>query len=470
MKKHHVLYIHTHDSGQIFSPYGYQVPTDHLLEFSKDATVFHQVFCASPTCSPSRSALVTGKYPHHNGMMGLANRGFCLNDYREHMVTVFNNNGYTTALCGIQHEYGRYSDHQKGAEKIGYHQDISMDCTGLQEKDMVQWDDRNTRRCVEWLMNYKSEKPFFLSFGFFSTHREYPDPSVETQAQEIEVPKFLNDCKTVREDFRGHIESLKRFDHNFGMILDALKHAGLYEDTIIFFTSDHGIAFPGAKCTLSDAGIKVPLIMRVPRRGLGTHVDSLISQVDILPTLCSLLGLFHMGTMEGKDFSLLFDQPDARIRNEIFAEINFHTSYEPVRCIRTPDYKYIRYYDLTCLAPHLSNIDNSMTKQLYMQHGFLDGEKQAEQFYDLRDDHYEVRNLIGNKAYETQIEQLRARLAVIQLETEDPILGGSIPIQEGWVVNTNECIDPKSKNPKDYLTPQVPEPHISAIKLGKSRL
>ena len=87
VKNYNIVYIHTHDSGNIFSPYGYDSPTENIEEFAKDAVVFKKAFCTSPTCSPSSSGLLTGMYPHSNGMLGLANRGFSLKDYGWHLVS-----------------------------------------------------------------------------------------------------------------------------------------------------------------------------------------------------------------------------------------------------------------------------------------------------------------------------------------------------------------------------------------------
>ena len=71
-----VLYLHTHDTGRVISPYGYAVETPRIQEFCEDAMFFQQAFCVAPTCSPSRAGLLTGTYPHQNGMLGLAQRGF----------------------------------------------------------------------------------------------------------------------------------------------------------------------------------------------------------------------------------------------------------------------------------------------------------------------------------------------------------------------------------------------------------
>ena len=90
-----ILYIHTHDSGRVLGPYGYAVPTPNLDAFAKQAAVFRNCYCAGPTCSPSRAAMLSGTYPHQNGMLGLAQRGFSMG-YEKHLVRFLNRNGYRT--------------------------------------------------------------------------------------------------------------------------------------------------------------------------------------------------------------------------------------------------------------------------------------------------------------------------------------------------------------------------------------
>jgi len=114
-----LVYIHTHDMGKTISPYGHSAPTENIMAFAKEATVFTNSFCVAPTCSPSRAGLLTGTYPHQNGMLGLAQRGFNLNDYSQHLVQFLSRHGYTTVLSGIQHEAGWYLENS-GADVVGY--------------------------------------------------------------------------------------------------------------------------------------------------------------------------------------------------------------------------------------------------------------------------------------------------------------------------------------------------------------
>lgn len=441
-----VIYIHTHDSGDVFSAYPYDVPTPNVKAFSKDACLFTNAFCASPTCSPSRSVLLTGQYPHSNGMMGLANRGFQLHDYDDHLVSLMNQSGYKTVLCGIQHEYGRYVDHQGGAQKIGYQLDITSDPKMYKEKDLVEWDKDNVIQCKKWLRSEAAKQPFFLSLGFFSTHREYPDVEVGTRG---EMPAFLLKEEIVKEDFQGHLQSLKYFDEQFQEVIATLKEQNLYDHSIIILTSDHGIPYPRAKCTLYDAGIKVALMMRVPSVQPRV-IDGLVSHVDIAPTLCSLLNLKKNEKYQGVDLSPLFMGEKKSVRKNIFAEVNFHTSYEPIRCIRDERYKYIRYYDESYLKANVSNIDNSVSKDFYVSHGLLKN-KAKEGFYDLKNDPYEEHNLMEDVSFESLIQEKKQELLAWQEQSKDYLFDDSLVIQREWIINKKECTDPKSKKTEDFL-------------------
>ncbi len=451
-----VIYIHSHDSGKYLSVYDKSVSTPALDAFAKDALIFDNAFCASPTCSPSRAALLTGRYPHSNGMIGLTNRGFRLADYNQHLVRQLNSRGYETVLCGIQHEHGRYVNHEAGAVAIGYHLNLTTNNEGLSEEELVNWDLSNAQAVADWLEVRDSEDPFFLSFGLFSTHREYPSNALtgtaEPSSADVVVPDFLFDVTEVREDLAAHQKSLTYYNAALEKVLTALKSNGFFDDSIIFITSDHGIAFPQAKCTLRDAGIGIPLLMHVPGSPMtGQRTASLISQVDILPTLFDLLGFEIPSYCQGISQARLFIDANAEIRQEVFAEINFHTSYEPARCIRTSRYKYIRYFDEEYDAYNLSNMDRSESKDFYIESGFYSGEKVFEQLFDLYDDPYELQNLIDDSSYLNVLNALRGRLQVWMEETEDPLLAGPIPFQEEWRVNKPTALDPKSKDPEDFI-------------------
>lgn len=451
-----ILYIHTHDSGRVLSPYGYKVPTPNLESFAGEAAVFRNAYCAGPTCSPSRAAMLTGTYPHQTGMLGLAQRGFSM-DCSRHLVRYLNAKGYDTALCGIQHEAGWYLDLENGAKEIGYKEELTCDNGGYRQEDLVKWDQENARRVCTWLKgrsrNQDGEKPFFLSYGMYATHRRFPDQiDPEINPDLALVPYPIPDSREARKDFAGFLTSVKSADQCFGQVVECLKKEGLWENTIVLFTTDHGIANPFSKCTLFDSGIGVALMVYVPGAGAnGKVIDSLASHVDVFPTLCDLLGLEKPDYLEGVSLVPLLKGEEEALRQDIFAEINFHTSYEPARCVRTERYKYIRYYDTSYLKINRSNMDESLTKDYFMERGLQDRAKDEEALYDLAYDPGERRNLAGEPEYSRVLADMRQRLKEYEERTEDPILEGLMAVKPGWKVNRKECQKASSKNPEDYI-------------------
>ena len=155
-----ILYIHTHDSGRVLSPYGYKVPTPAIEKFAGEAAVFRNAYCVGPTCSPSRAGLLTGTYPHQNGMLGLSQRGFLL-DFGKHLVPYLNCHGYHTVLCGIQHEAGWYLDRNRGTEAIGYQEELTRDSSGFRQEDLVDWDKENAMEACKWLRRWDNKQALF---------------------------------------------------------------------------------------------------------------------------------------------------------------------------------------------------------------------------------------------------------------------------------------------------------------------
>lgn len=450
-----VIYINTHDSGRMLSPYGYDIPTENLKKLAEDSVVFTNAFCAGPTCSPSRAALLTGTFPHQNGMLGLAQRGFSLYNPEKHLANFLKNNGYNTCLCGIQHEYGWYLDLEKnGLHNLGYNEVLTTDSKSFKKEELHLWDRNNAVEVVKWLDNYNEEKPFLLSFGMHSTHRPYPVEVAEFIDEKYVVPPYpITNNEENRHDHAQYMTTAHYADENIKMIVDALKRNNLYENSIIIFTTDHGLALPFNKCNLTDTGIGVSLIMKVPNADSnGKVVDSLVSQIDVFPTLCELLNLNKPDYLEGKSFTEAFVDNKAFLDEYIFAEVNFHTSYEPVRCVRTKRYKYIKYYDETWNKVNLSNMDESVPKDFLMNNGLKEKVKYREGLFDLYYDPTERNNLVDDIKYKEILKNLRKVLLEKQIKTDDPILKGALEIKKGYKVNKVECETASSKNKDDYIS------------------
>ncbi len=452
MKMYNLVYIHTHDTGRMIEPYGYAVKTPTLQEFAEDALLFTHAYCCSPTCSPSRAAMLTGRYPHQNGMLGLAQRGFLLNQKEHHLAYYLRNQGYFTALSGIQHETGWYLDFQEEEIKeLGYREILTASAENYKKEDLYLWDKENVNRAVEWLKSLKGNQPFMLSYGMHSTHRPYPIQVDEHVDERYVMPHYsLENNASNRQDQAQYCMSAKEADWCVAQLLHALKELNLYEKTIILFTTDHGLALPYHKCNLNDQGLGVSLILRHPECAKGKVVDHLVSQIDIFPTLCDCLSLEKPTHLEGISFYEMMKNQAVSIRKEVYAEVNFHTSYEPIRCIRTERYKLIRYYDETWLKTNCSNIDQSKPKEFLMSNGLRDRIKVKEALYDCYYDTQEVHNVIQDSQYCEIANELRKKLEDFMIKTQDPLLEGRLIIKPEYKVNRPECLIASSQSLEDY--------------------
>ncbi|GGE27663.1 putative sulfatase [Pullulanibacillus camelliae] len=433
-----VIYMHTHDTGKWIEPYGQNARTPNLMKLAKEGTIFRKAFCAAPTCSPSRAALLTGMTPHSSGMLGLAHRGFQLNNYDQHLVQYLNSNGYETVLCGIQHE-------AEAVESLGYrrildNQNYDM---GDFDKDWTEFDKGNAQQVASFL-NESHEEPFFLSFGMFNTHREFPQVDSDIDLNYVAAPYQLHDNKENRLEMARFLSSVRVVDDCVGIVMNAIKESGHEKDTLIIFTTDHGPAFPFMKCNLYDEGIGVSLIIRHPDADQAPKAfDGLISHIDLFPTLCDLLNLEHPDWLQGVSFSSIFKGNPEKVREELFSEVTYHAAYEPSRSIRTERYKYIRYFD-DDLNIAGANIDDSHSKTFLIENGFLNMHREREQLFDLYLDPMERTNLVNDRAYHQVFMQMSQRLHEWMVKTNDPLLSGQVLKPEGAIVNRRSAISPNS--------------------------
>jgi len=419
-----ILYIHSHDTGRYVQPYGYAVETPNIQRFAEQGVLFRQAFCAAPTCSPSRAAMLTGSYPHTNGMLGLANRGSRMYDYSRHIANVLRENGYVTALSGVQHEV---VDDDRGL--LGY--EYFLDDEPL--PGVTDADELAARRAAEFL-GKRREQPFFLACGFHVTHRSGPAPqwfndeaSPAGEPRYCRAPAPLPDTAEVRRDFADFRVAANRLDAYMGIVFDALERNGLAENTLVICTTDHGIPFPLMKCNLMDHGMGVMLMVRGPGGfSGGKAVDAMVSHIDVFPTVCELAGISAPGWLQGgKSLVGLVSGEVEAVRDEVFAEVNFHAAVEPMRAVRTARYKYIRRFDGRT-RPVLPNCDDSISKQEMLGYGWRERAVQQEYLFDLMFDPNESCNLAGDAAQLETLTEMRSRLVRWMEETGDPLLTGRL--------------------------------------------
>ena len=423
-----ILYIHSHDTGRYVQPYGHQIPTPNIQMLADQGAFFRQAFCASPTCSGSRASLLTGQYCHSNGMFGLAHRGWSLNDYGEHLVHPLRSAGYRSVLIGEQHV-------SADPHVIGFDEVIEVDSNHVADVAPIA---NETLRQVE--------EPFFLSVGFFETHREFQAPtSVRDTLYSLPAPN-LPDTLATREDMAAFKASARSLDQGIGSVLNELHRLGLAERTLVVCTTDHGLAFPRAKATLYDRGTGVMLLMRGPGGFTGGKVfDSMVSHLDLYPTLCEVAGVEPPGFLQGTSLMPLVHGEVDAVRDELYTEMTFHAAYEPQRAVRTDRWKYIRRFH-GYEHPVLANCDDSDTKDLLVESGWGKQIVPEEQLYDLILDPNESRDLSASPEHAGTLADLRERVNTWMEETDDPLRHGPIDPPPGAIVTPQEALSPLDDN------------------------
>ena len=435
-----LLYLHTHDSGRWFQPYGYPVSTPNIAELARKSILFRNAYSCGPTCSPSRAALLTGMAPHSCGMLGLAHRGFALNDPKKHLAAYLKSCGYLTCLAGIQHEAAVGQETSLGYERLlapGKHMDDLY-------FDTVQYDLENAQRVADFLKE-PADRPFFLSFGMFNTHRAYPDHRRAGINPDYILPPWpVADTPENRADMADYHYSVQTADRCVGIVLDALEASGHAEDTIVLMTTDHGLALPNMKCTLYDTGTGVALMLRYPGNpSRGRITDELVSQADVFPTLCDLLGVDKPGWLQGVSLLPLIERGEA-VRDEVFSEITYHAAYDPQRSIRTREWKLIvRYDDYRGVVA--TNIDECPAKQRIGEAGYYHRMQPREELYNLITDPVERENRINDPACSDVYHDLLSRLQKWMEATDDPLLKVRyrVPRPAGAQVNLRQNVDPQ---------------------------
>jgi arylsulfatase A-like enzyme len=313
-------------------------------------------------------------------------------------------------------------------------------------------------RALEFLGNAPTE-PFFVTIGFSEAHRPFHQPGPAEDPRFTLPPAHLPDTPETREDMAAFKASVRVLDTAYGAVLQALDTAGLRDNTWVICTTDHGPAFPGMKCTLTDRGIGILLIMRGPGGFSGGKViDGLVSHIDIFPTICDVLGISPPPWLQGRSLLPLVRGDADQINEEIYAGVTYHAAYEPQRAVRTERWKYIRRFDGR-ERPVLPNCDDSLSKDVLLAAGWQDRPMEAEALYDLVFDPQEHANLASDSRYAQVLDNMRGRLERWMQRTGDPLLDGPVPLPPGGVTNDPDALSP---NTPVYTEAELAQRHARA--------
>jgi arylsulfatase A-like enzyme len=357
--------------------------------------------------------------------MGLTHGDFAWDLYpdEKHLAQLLGSAGYTTALIGIMHE-------ARSAERCGFHKVVPPE-HGAHITDQT----------LTLLQEYANQQqPFYIQLGYHEPHRvscpgeERPDYMgfvgdyiAPDDSLGVTVPPYLADTPHTRQELAELQGAVFYMDTALGHVLEGLRALGLEEQTLVIFTTDHGIALPRAKCTLYDPGLETALLMRLPCRGWsgGKTYTPLISNTDIMPTLLDLLCLPMNPELQGQSLLPLLEQGTFVPRQHIFAEMTYHDYYDPQRCIRTETHKLIVNFSA---APSFMNPSQSWQPRSrpvipaippVAYHPLIE-------LYDLQNDPFEQQNLLEEGIEQARPVDLLAHLYAWMKTTDDPLLQGAV--------------------------------------------
>ena len=420
-----IVLFHCHDLGQFLHCYGVKtVQTPNLDALAATGVRFAHSFCTAPQCSPSRSSIFTGRYPHSNGVMGLCHSNFAwdLHPAERHMAQILKDAGYATWGVGVVHE-------TRDVQRCGYD---GYDANAFAAHAVTS--------AIGRLEALKAQpKPFFLCVGTIEPHRlPNPEPPHENyflgkhlqpdEALGVAVPGYLKDTPGTRRELAELQGAVRHVDENFGRLMQALERLNMLENTLVIFTTDHGVAMPRAKCSLYDPGMQVALLLRYPgRHGWhgGVVHQPLVSNMDLLPSIMELIGVERPASLHGQSFLPLLEGGAYAARPALFFEITYHDYYDPRRGIRTATHKLIANFTTApafmdpsqCWRPRADVVVPENHATAYHPHVEL---------YDLVADPNEQVNLAGKPEHAQVQKELADRLWQHLAETSDPILQGAV--------------------------------------------
>jgi N-sulfoglucosamine sulfohydrolase len=433
------------------------VDTPNFDRIAREGVRFTHAFCAAPSCTPSRSAILTGQEIWRVEEGGLL-RGALPSKFRV-FTGLLEEAGYHVGYTHKgwapgNYEAGGWRHNPVGSKKYSERR-LAPPAAGIKTTDYAG-------NFEDFLNDCPDGAPFFFWYGGKEPHRVYEEGSglrAGKKLDDAKVPAFLPDTPEVRSDILDYCVEIEWFDKHLGQMVDLLEQRSKLDNTIIVVTSDNGMPFPRAKTNLYDYGTRMPLAIRwAPKVKGGQAVDDFVSLTDMAPTFLEAAGIDVPAEMTGRSLlGILLSGKSGRVdqsRNRVFTAIERHTWCRPngvgypSRAIRTYRWLYIRNYepdrwpagDPDFDSPHQSvygDIDNGATKTYMIEHRndrkvqplfeLCFGKRPAEELYDVINDPDQVNNLAGAEAFVEVKNKLRRELEQYQRRTKDPRVEGKSP-------------------------------------------
>jgi len=391
------------------------VKTPNIDKLSAEGLQFNSAFLTASSCSPSRCSIISGKYPHSNGAAELHTP---LPEKEVPFPLLLKEKGYYTVHAGKWH--------LGPAAHRAF--DVYTDENGYDNGDGGE------NNWIPFLKDRPKDKPFFFWLASYDAHRPWGADTflITHNPKELEVPIFFEDTPETRQDIASYYNEIARFDYYVGKVRQELERQDVLDNTIIIVTSDNGRPFPRCKTRVYDSGMKTPFIVYWPK-GLkvkGQQSESLISSIDIAPTILMSAGINVPEDYQGKSFLPILNNPRKEIREQVFSEHNWHDYEAHERMIRTKKYLYVLNS-----RPNLTNCGPADSKNSPTQHSLNlvrdEGRltpaqadifivpRPEEELFDVQKDPLQLLNLVSVPEYREVLQQMRSLLSDWQTKTGD---------------------------------------------------
>lgn len=410
--KPNIVWIVCEDMSPHLGCYGEKlVKTPNLDQLANEGVRYTNAFTTAGVCAPSRNSIITGRHQTANGghnmrtlsVSGLANTAYP-KDFKS----------YSTVLPTDVLPYPEY------LRRAGYY------CSNNSKEDyqfispLTMWNESNNS--AHWRNRKDRSQPFFSIFNLNVTHESQvwgrANEPMLVRPEDVDVPTYYPDDSISRNVIARHLSNVMEMDRQVGKIIQQLKEDGLYDNTIIFFYSDHGDGLPHVKREINHRGLHIPLIIKAPFIKAGTVDEQLISSIDFAPTLLSLVGYPIPETIHGKAFLGL---QKAKTKNKYVygARDRMDSEVDRARSVSDGNFTYLKYYMperpfyqnlqyrlQNPLMPHMLKLrDEGKLNENQMK--WFRMTKPEEELFDIKNDPFELNNLANDPTYADKFQELR---------------------------------------------------------------
>jgi len=442
-----ILLIVSEDHGPHLSCYGDTIiHTPHLDNIAKEGMLFKNAYVTQSVCSPSRSSILTGLFPHQNGHLGLASQGYHFVGEVDNIYALLKKAGYRTGMIGKLHL------NPESSFPIDYH---PIKGSNFAKHDLSRY------AAYADTMLRAAEEPFFLMVNYPDAHYPFQDtvegrPAHPVSPEDVASFPYIGfDNERIRSITASYYNCILRLDECIGELMGVLEASGKKENTLVIYLSDHGDEMARGKFDIYEASTKVPFLVSWPGKvEAGVTSEALISSTDIVPTLLEAVGVPIPPKITVKSLFPLFDNTEIDFRKYLFTEYNCDpVLYFPRRAVRDHQYKLIYtllndrknptavYYTENRTkalegSPTLQELLSAPDSILKVYKHWL--ESPELQLFDLENDPWELHDLASDADYTEVKTRLMEELFRWQDVTDDPL---RIPEKLQQLTNEHDTVE-----------------------------